>query len=103
LLLASLTDEESNDMKQVNWSKEDFMVEEKYKLLACFSSELCIAAEQNVEIYHLTLEPPENAKPSYVYGIYANGILAESCSHGAMDKWLGEKRMLCDSKNSEQE
>jgi hypothetical protein len=103
LLLASLTEEESNGMKQVNWQKEDFMVEDKYKLLSYLSSELCIAVEQNVEIYNFTLEPPENAKPSYVYGIYANGILAESCSRGAMDKSLGEKRMLCDSSKTEQE
>ena len=79
------------------------MVEDKYKLLSYLSSELCIALEQNVEIYNFTLEPPENAKPSYVYGIYANGILAESCSRGAMDKSLGETRMLCDSSKTEQE
>ena len=81
-------------MNQINWAREDFMVEDKYKLLACFSSRLFIAAEQNVEIYHFTLEPPNYAKPSYVYGIYANGILAESCSQGAMEQITGNNRML---------
>jgi hypothetical protein len=93
LLLDTLTEEESNDMNQINWVKEDFMVEDKYKLLACFSSQLCIAAEQNVEIYHFALEPPENAKPTYVYGVYANGILAESCSKSAMEQVSGKKSM----------
>jgi hypothetical protein len=94
LLLDTLTEEESNDMNQINWVKEDFMVEDKYKLLACFSSQLCIATEQNVEIYHFTLEPPENAKPTYVYGVYANGILVESCSKSAMEQISGNNRML---------
>ena len=94
LLLNKLTKDESNDMKQIPWTDDEFIVEDKYKLLACFSSKLCIATEQNVEIYHFTLEPPENAKPSYVYGVYANGILVESCSKGAMEEALGNNRML---------
>ena len=100
LLLDTLTEEESTNMNQINWSKEDFMVEDKYKLLACFSRKLCIASEQHIEIYHFTLEPPENAKASHVYGIYANGILAESCSQGAMEDALGGNNTLCDSNTS---
>ena len=94
LLLNQLTNDESNNMKQIPWTDDEFVVEDKYKLLACFSSKLCIATEQNVEIYHFTLEPPNYAKPSYVYGIYANGILAESCSQGAMEQITGNNRML---------
>ena len=90
LLLDTLTDEESNDMKKIHWpTKEEYMVEDKYKLLACFSRKLRMSTEQNAEIYHLTLEPPENAKPSHVYGIYANGILVESCSQAGMEQILG--------------
>ena len=95
LLLDTLTDEESTLMNEINWPEDDFMVEEKYKLLACFSSQLYVAKDQNVDIYHFTLEPPENAKSSYVYGIYANGILAESCSQGAMDTISGKRIMIC--------
>lgn len=91
LLLDTLTDEESNDMKKIHWpTKEEYMVEDKYKLLACFSRKLYISTEENAEIYHLTLEPPKNAKPSYVYGIYVNGILAESCSQSAMEQVSGQ-------------
>ena len=103
LLLDTLTEEESNSMNQIHWPDDEYMVEDKYKLLAHLSHDICIAAEQNVDIYHFTLEPPENARLSYVYGVYANGVLAESCSHGAMDKSLEKKRMLCDSNKSEQE
>jgi len=85
LLVDALTEEESTHMQKINWSKDGRMVEDKYKLLACFSEKLSVSAEQNVEIYHFTLEPPENAKSNHVYGIYANGILAESCSKGAME------------------
>jgi hypothetical protein len=101
LLLDTLTEEESANMKQINWAQDEFFIEDKYKLLACFSRQLCIATEQHVEIYHFTLEPPENAKPSHVYGIYANGILAESCSQGAAAQSLGKNTMLCDSNTHE--
>jgi hypothetical protein len=93
LLLDTLTEEESTDMSQINWANDDFMVEDKYKLLACFSRQLCVAMEQHGDIYHFTLEPPENAKPTHVYGIYANGILAESCSRCAMEEVLGKNNM----------
>ena len=91
LLVDALTEEESTHMQKIKWSNDGRMVEDKYKLLACFSHDICIATEQNVEIYHFTLEPPENAKSNHVYGIYANGILAESCSKGAMEKTCKKK------------
>jgi hypothetical protein len=93
LLVDGLTEYESNDMKQINWAQDEFFVEDKYKLLACFSRQLYIATEQHADIYHFTLEPPENAKSNYVYGVYANGILAESCSKGAMETDLGKSIM----------
>jgi hypothetical protein len=91
LLMDALTEEESTNMQNINWVQEDFMVEDKYKLLSWYNEKLYVSTEQNVEIYHFTLEPPENAKPSYVYGIYANGILAESCSKGAMEQVCNNK------------
>jgi hypothetical protein len=90
LLLDTLTEEESANMKQITWAQDEFFVEDKYKLLAWLSRDLCVATEQDAEIYHFTLEPPENAKPSHVYGIYANGVLAESCSKGAIEEVLGK-------------
>ena len=94
LLLDTLTDEESNNMSQINWAKEDLMIEDKYKLLACYNRKFNISTEQdNVDVYHFTLESPENAKPTYVYGVYANGILAESCSILSMRKSSAKKSM----------
>ena len=93
LLLDTLTDDESVNMKKIHWpTKEEYIVDDKYKLLACFSRELRISTEQYAEIYHITLEPPENANSTHVYGIYANGILVESCS-----KWSMQKSMAINS------
>jgi hypothetical protein len=94
LLLDTLTDEESNDMSQINWAKEDFMIEDKYKLLTCYNSKFNISTEQDdVDVYHFILETPKNAKSTHVYGIYANGILAESCSILSMEKSSAKKSM----------
>jgi hypothetical protein len=100
LLVDGLIEEESNDMKQISWHRDEYAVEDKFKLLACFSRDICVAAEQHVDIYHFTLEPPENAKPTHVYGIYANGILAESCSQGAMEKISVKNDMLLEDSNT---
>ena len=94
LLLDKLTDEESNNMSQINWAKEDLMIEDKYKLLACYNRKFNISTEQDdVDVYHFTLESPENAKPTHVYGVYANGILAESCSVLSVQKSSAKKIM----------
>lgn len=94
LLLDTLTDEESNDMSQINWEKEDFMIDDKYKLLACYNRKFNISTEQDdVDVYHFTLETPENAKSTYVYGVYANGILAESCSILSMEKSSAKRKI----------
>jgi len=86
LLVDALSETESNDMKQVDWLDSDFMVDDKYKLMCCFNKRLDVSANQNVELYRFALEPPENATPTHVYGIWANGILSESCSSASMDK-----------------
>ena len=94
LLLDTLTDDESVNMKKIHWpTKEEYIVDDKYKLLACFSRELRISTEQYAEIYHITLEPPENANSTHVYGIYANGILVESCSKWSMQKSMAINNM----------
>lgn len=94
LLLDTLTEEESDNMKQIQWpTNQEYFVDDKYKLLACFNSNLHIATEQNVDVYHFTLEPPENANPAHVYGVYANGILAESCSIASMEKSAAKSKI----------
>ena len=95
LLLDTLTDDETDNMKQIRWpTKEEYFVEDKYKLLACFNRNLRIATEQDVDVYHFTLDPPERANSSHVYGIYANGILAESCSIASMEKSSAKRKIL---------
>jgi hypothetical protein len=86
LLLDALSEPESNDMKQADWLSSDFMVEDKYKLMCCFNKKLDVSENQNVALYRFALEPPENATSTHVYGIWANGILSESCSKASMDK-----------------
>jgi hypothetical protein len=86
LLLDELSEIESNDMKQAEFLDSEFMVEDKYKLMCCFNKKLEVSANQYVELYRFTLEPPENATPTHVYGIWANGILSESSSKASMDK-----------------
>ena len=54
--------------------------------MCCFNKKLDVAANQNVELYRIALEAPENASPTHVYGIWANGILSESSSKVSMDK-----------------
>jgi hypothetical protein len=86
LLVDSLSETESNDMKQAELLDTEFMVEDKYKLMCCFNKKLEVAANQNVVLYRIALEAPENASPTHVYGIWANGILSESSSKASMDK-----------------
>jgi hypothetical protein len=86
LLVDELSETESNDMKQSEWLESDFMVEDKYKLMCCFNKKLEVSANQNVELYRIALEAPENATPTHVYGIWANGILSESSSNTSMNK-----------------
>jgi hypothetical protein len=86
LLVDALSETEANDMKQAEWLDADFMVEDKYKLMCCFNKKLEVSANQNVELYRIALEAPENARPTHVYGIWANGILSESSSNASMNK-----------------
>jgi len=55
-----------------------FVTDQKYRLIACFddrATPYCIKGEFN--IYHVALE---NENYYSNYGIYANGLLVESCS-----------------------
>jgi hypothetical protein len=85
LLLDTLSDRELKEMKEVLYTDSNLMVEDKYKLMSCFNKQIDISPQQNVELYRFTLEPPENARPSHVYGIWANGILSESNSVVSME------------------
>ena len=85
LLLDALSETEFKNMKETLYTEINLMVEDKYKLMCCFNNNIEISPQQNVELYRFTLEPPENAKHSHVYGIWANGILSESNSVMSME------------------
>ena len=85
LLLDTLSETELKNMKEALYADLELMVEDKYKLMCYFNKHIEISPQQNVELYRFTLEPPENAIPSHVYGIWANGILSESNSVVSME------------------
>lgn len=64
-------------------------VEEKYRLLAC-NDENAITYEKegNFTIYHLALE---NTNANAHYGIYANGLLVESCDINFLQSFIDDK------------
>jgi hypothetical protein len=68
--------------KDVNYDK---MIDDKHKVLACFDKRF---EEYNEEgyynIYHIVLEDDKGVYKNY--GIYANGILAESTMEDTLSK-----------------
>jgi len=90
LLKDQLTEKEEKKMdlllskfKDINYKK---MIDDKQKVLACFDKRF---EEYNEEgyfnIYHIVLEDERN-KTYKNYGIYANGILAESTMEKTLSK-----------------
>lgn len=77
---AILVDKLSEDELKLTMEKlgELYVTDNKYRLIACIDSRAIpydVAGEYN--IYHIALE---NDEYFYNYGIYANGLLVESCS-----------------------
>lgn len=63
---------------------ELFVTDHKYRLMACFCSEMePVTIEANQYIWHFSL-PHENK--FFAHGVYANGLLVESCSEYIMEK-----------------
>jgi hypothetical protein len=55
-----------------------FITDNKYRVPACLDKKATVyETPGNYTIYHLALENPD---PYMNYGIYANGVLVESCS-----------------------
>jgi hypothetical protein len=75
-----LVDKLNDDEMKLTIEKlgEVYVTDNKYRLIACIDSRAIpydVAGEYN--IYHIALE---NDNYFYNYGIYANGLLVESCS-----------------------
>ena len=77
ILLDRLSD---NDFFKNNpmFGKEIYMIDNKYRLLSCIDENASVFEEPGIyNIYHLSLESEDE---NQAYGIYANGLLVESCS-----------------------
>jgi surface protein len=76
LLVNQLTTHEKQ--KTIEIVGDDLMTDNKYKLPSCVDERTTVYERQgNYTIYHLALK---NANPHGNYGIFANGLLVESCS-----------------------
>ena len=71
--------------KTVETNGDTYVTEKKYRLPACVDSRACIfQKEGHYNIYHIVLENEDVCKN---YGIFANGLLVESCSKEFMEKF----------------
>jgi hypothetical protein len=63
-----------------------FRTDGKFRFLTCVNPKCSIYEESGVHtIYHLALEHENNVAN---YGIYANGLLVESCAKNFLDRGL---------------
>jgi hypothetical protein len=75
ILVNKLTDKQREDTeKQLG---RIFVTDRKYRLMACLDDRAePFASEGNYTIYHIALE---HTDPKMNYGVYANGLLVETC------------------------
>ena len=76
ILVDELTDEQRAEI--ISLLGDIYITGDKYRLPACLDKKAKPSEEEGfVEVWHLALE---NENYSYNYGIYANGLLVETCS-----------------------
>jgi len=76
ILVKELTEEQNE--QSLKMSGDIFITDESYRLMACIDERAePWASEGDYTIWHLALE---NENPTFNYGIYANGLLVESCA-----------------------
>jgi hypothetical protein len=84
-LVDSLTDEEEKDT--VDMLGRIFITDNKYRLMACIDKRAKPYKKEGLfEIWHFALE---NTDYYMNYGVYANGLLVESCSKRMMKEYSG--------------
>ena len=89
ILKDNISEVENNKMtrllEQINEHKYNTMLDDKYKVIACFDNNFKQYNEQGYfNIYHIVLE--NNGDVEKNYGIYANGLLVESTNEKTMKK-----------------
>ncbi len=90
LLKNEISDHNKNRMKQITSELNyDLKIDDKYKIIACFDKRFQEFNEPGYfNIYHLVLEK--------IYGIYANGILAESTDEITLNRMKDYKLINLD-------
>jgi hypothetical protein len=72
---ALTADEREKTLKKLGAT---FVTDKKYRLMACIDERAePVVSHATYPIYHFALE---NDDPKMNYGVYANGLLVESCS-----------------------
>lgn len=83
ILLDELTEAEHTKMHSINWPNHFYEVYDKKKLLVMHSEMFELVSDRDM-IYNLVLEQDDEEDEFYCYGIYANGLLIESCNKGSL-------------------
>jgi len=81
LLVDKLTIEQATEILKMEGVI--FLTDNKARLFTCLEEKAVLVDEEDVEIYHLCLE---NSDPDLNYGIYANGLLVETCQKSCIKK-----------------
>ena len=85
ILVDAFQDEEQKEMV-IKREGKIHMTDDKYRLPACLDDRANVYTKIGIfNIYHIALE---NTKYHANYGIYANGLLVESCSKRALSKMI---------------
>jgi hypothetical protein len=85
ILVEQLTEEQKE--KTLEIMEDIFITDNKYRLLACLDERTEPFAESGkYTIYHFALE---NDNYQWNYGVYANGLLVESCSKEHIEMFSG--------------
>lgn len=75
---------EQQTMETLIESGDIFITDDKYRLMSHLDvRSVPYTCEGNYTIYHVTLEHPDEYMN---YGIWANGLLVESCSRKSMEE-----------------
>lgn len=99
LLVDKLSENEHDNMRRISWKPHLFKVADKHKLLAMYNPKMK-RVDIRDKIYHIVLEQINDHSPYSVYGVYANGVLAESCSRRSLQmhrKRSGKQRRITSS------